>query len=89
MGFLGGGTLCAASLKFLPASLGSRPRRDWRPEFEWLDLLPVNELQRLPASQFLPVEYFGSLKKVELIERLLEHWPDDAGVPKVFELAPP
>lgn len=65
---------------------GIDPERDWEPEFEWLDLLTVEQLRRLPAADLVPTDYFASLEKPDLIERLLEKWPQGRGVPAVFRL---
>lgn len=67
------------------------PHRDWTPEYEWLDQLSVEQLRCLPAAQLVPPEYLHSLAKADLIERLLEHWPDwlvsaSRAVPDVLEL---
>lgn len=71
--------------RFAPL-LGVDPSRDWEPEYEWLNLLTPEQLRRLPAAEWVPVEYFGSLEKADLIERLLEKWPKGNGVPKIFRL---
>lgn len=63
---------------------GLDPQRDWSPEYEWLDLLSIEQLRRLPAAQFVPPDYLHSLAKADLIERLLEHWPAKSGVPDVL-----
>ena len=65
---------------------GIEPERDWRPEFEWLAVLSVDQLRRLPAAEMVTLETLESLDRTSLIERLLEHWPDRAGIPEVFRL---
>lgn len=62
------------------------PARDWSPEYEWLELLSIEQLRRLPAAQLVDPEFLHSLAKADLIERLIENWPDGRGVPEVLQL---
>lgn len=84
-----GGFYCPSGIELsqtFAETFGIDPARDWQPEFEWLDLLTVEQLRRLPASQLVDPKFLNSLSKADLIERLLENWPQDSGVPKVLRL---